>query len=53
MVEESTAASLALKQEAAGMATLVAQFALRRGTGRNGAAGQAGAPARQRRAAAG
>jgi hypothetical protein len=51
MVEESTASSLALKQEAAGMATLVAQFALR--PGRDGTAGQAEAPARQRRYAAG
>jgi len=53
MVEESTAASLALKQEAAGMATLVAQFALRAGQRRDGAAGLAEAPARQRRYAAG
>jgi len=53
MVEESTAASLALKQEAAGMATLVAQFALRPGQRRDGAAGLAEAPARQRRYAAG
>ena len=53
MVEDSTAASLALKQEAAGMATLVAQFALRPGQRRDGAAGLAEAPARQRRYAAG
>ena len=53
MVEESTAASLALKQEAAGMATLVAQFALRAGQRRDVAAGLAEAPARQRRYAVG
>ena len=53
MVEESTTASLALKREAAGMATLVAQFALRPGPGRDDAGRQADAAPPQRRYAHG
>ena len=53
MVEESTTASLALKQEAAGMATLVAQFSLRPGSGRDDSGRQADAAPSQRRYAHG
>jgi methyl-accepting chemotaxis protein len=53
MVEQSTAASQALKQEAAGMATLVAQFALRPGQGRDDSAWQTDTPVRPRRSAQG
>ena len=53
MVEESTTASLALKQEAAGMATLVAQFALRPGPGRDDTGRPADSAPPQRRYAHG
>jgi len=51
MVEQSTAACQSLKQEAAGMATLVAQFSLRKGRGRDDSVRQASAPPRPRHAA--
>ncbi|MCE2737988.1 MAG: methyl-accepting chemotaxis protein [Rhodobacter sp.] len=51
MVEQSTAACQSLKQEAAGMATLVAQFSLRKGRGRDDSGRQASAPAQPRHAA--
>lgn len=51
MVEQSTAACQSLKQEAAGMATLVAQFSLRKGRGRDDSGRQASAPPQPRHAA--
>ncbi|MFO0514101.1 MAG: methyl-accepting chemotaxis protein [Rhodobacterales bacterium] len=51
MVEQSTAACQSLKQEAAGMATLVAQFSLRAGRGRDDGGRQASAPPWPRHAA--
>ncbi len=51
MVEESTAACQSLKQEAQGMATLVAQFSLRSVRARDDSGRQASAPPRPRHAA--
>lgn len=51
MVEQSTAACQSLKQEAAGMATLVAQFSLRKGRGRDDGGRQPSAPQQPRHAA--
>ncbi len=51
MVEQSTAACQSLKQEAVGMATLVAQFSLRGGRGRDETGRQASAAAHPRHAA--